>query len=83
MYNFIEKIIKPLEAHLEEQEKFAEIQEVKRKAELKAKRLEILAPYEITSERIEMVKLDEMTDEQFELFRSESEALQKIRKSEH
>ena len=45
VYNFIEGKIKPIEKYLEEQEKFVEIQESKRKAELKAIRQEKLNPY--------------------------------------
>jgi len=45
VYNVIEFLIAPIEKHLEEQEKFAEIQEAKRKAELKSKREIDLMPY--------------------------------------
>lgn len=45
VYNVIEYLIVPIEKHLEEQEKFAEIQEVKRKAELKAQREMELQPF--------------------------------------
>lgn len=45
VYNVIEALIVPAEQHLEEQEKFAEIQEAKRKSELKASREMDLQPY--------------------------------------
>jgi hypothetical protein len=45
VYNVIEYLITPIEKHLEEQEKFAEIQEAKRKAQLKAWRETELEPY--------------------------------------
>jgi hypothetical protein len=38
-------LVEPAEKHLELQERFAEIQEQKRKAELKAKRYELMLPY--------------------------------------
>jgi hypothetical protein len=38
-------LVEPAEKHLELQERFAEIQDQKRKAELKAKRYEIILPY--------------------------------------
>lgn len=45
VYNVIEYLITPIEQHLEQQEKFAEIQEQKRKAELKAQREMDLQPF--------------------------------------
>lgn len=45
VYNVIEYLIAPIEKHLEEQEKFAEIQDAKRRAELKANREMELQPY--------------------------------------
>lgn len=45
VYNVIEYLIAPTEKYLEEQEKFAEIQEAKRKSELKADREMQLQPY--------------------------------------
>ena len=67
--NIIKAIIEPIEEYLELQEKFAAIQEEKRVAELKAQRLELLAPYEIS---VEFVKVEEMTDEQFATFTEEA-----------
>ncbi len=46
VYNVIDFLIVPIEKHLEEQEKFVEILEAKRKAELKAKREIELQPFE-------------------------------------
>ena len=45
VYNMIEHLIVPIESHLQEQEDFIEIQEAKRKAELKAKREIELKPF--------------------------------------
>lgn len=45
VYNVIEFLIKPIESHLLDQEKFAERQEEKRKAALKAERDAELLPY--------------------------------------
>lgn len=45
--NIIKDIIEPIEEYLEEQEKFAEIQESKRKGELEAKRRAELAQFEV------------------------------------
>lgn len=47
IYNAIEAATKPVEAHLEQQEKFAELQELKRKALLKDTRLSELQMCEI------------------------------------
>jgi hypothetical protein len=44
VYNYIENEIKPLEKHLEAQEKFKEVQEEKRLNILRAERKEILSP---------------------------------------
>lgn len=45
VYNVIEYLIKPIERHLEEQEKFAEIQEAKRKDEIRQYRKAEIEPY--------------------------------------
>jgi phage-related minor tail protein len=45
VYNVIEYLIVPIEQHLEQQEKFAEIQEMKRKSEIKASREIELQPF--------------------------------------
>lgn len=45
VYNLIESMIVPIEEHLEKQEKFAEIQEKKMRAELCAARTVEMAPY--------------------------------------
>jgi hypothetical protein len=45
VYNVIEYLIVPIENHLQQQEKFAEVQEAKLKAELKEKRENELTPY--------------------------------------
>lgn len=45
VYNVIEFLIAPIEKHLELQEKFVEIQDAKKKAELKLKRETILQPF--------------------------------------
>lgn len=64
VYNVIEYLIVPIEKHLEEQEKFAEIQEAKQKAELKSKREMDLMPY---SEFVPFgLDLENMSDEDFQ-----------------
>ena len=45
VYNVIEYLIAPIEKHLEDQEKFAEIQEAKRKAELNIARKNEIQPF--------------------------------------
>jgi hypothetical protein len=45
VYNVIDYLITPTEKYLEEQEKFAEIQAEKKRAELRAQREELLRPY--------------------------------------
>lgn len=64
-YSLIENQIKPLEAHLELQEKFAEIQEAKRLAEVKAARLELLRPYTVA---IDANLIGMMSDDMFDNF---------------
>ena len=60
VYNVIEALIVPAENHLEEQEKFAEIQEAKRRAELKASREMDLQPYaEFVPFGIDLSKMSE------------------------
>lgn len=80
--NIIKSIVEPIEEYLEKQEKFAEIQEANRKAELKLKRLDLLAPYEVNPELLAMVKLEDMTDEQFDIYLKEAETSYKLRKEE-
>lgn len=77
--NIIKSIVEPIEEYLEKQEKFVLIQEKMRKAELKAKRLELLAPYQVNTE---FVKLEEMTDEQFEKFLLEWETTYNLKIAE-
>ena len=77
--NIIKSIVEPIEEYLETQEKFIIIQEQKRKAELKAQRLQILSKYEVSQERIAIIKLDELSDEEFETFRLESQQLQEYK----
>ena len=60
--------MRPTEWHLEQQEKFAIIQEANRKAELKAKRMALLAPYDLTPDFMEFVKVEDMTEEMFDKF---------------
>ena len=59
MYNFIVGITKPIEAELEEKEKFAERKEAARVAALKAERLEQLAPYEVDSRFFNLEIMDD------------------------
>jgi hypothetical protein len=57
-------LVEPAEKHLELQERFAEIQEQKRKAELKAKRYELILPYAEVIDP-ETLQLDIITEEAF------------------
>jgi len=43
-------LIEPIENHLEQQEKFVEIQEQRRKQLLKEERIALLAPYEVPTD---------------------------------
>lgn len=61
----ITNTIVPIETYLEEQEKFVEIQEAKRKEELKEKRIAELTPYEVDTTFID---LSNMTDEAYDSF---------------
>lgn len=64
VYNVIEYLITPLEKHLEEQERFVEIQREKIKTELRIKRESELAPY---SEFIpSAINLSEITEDDFQ-----------------
>lgn len=57
--------ILPIEEHLEKQEKFIEIQEAKRKAELKETRLAQLAQYDVDGELFDLGNMPEMNFAQF------------------
>lgn len=57
-------LVEPAEKHLELQERFAEIQEQKRKSELKAKRYELILPYAEVIDP-ETLNLDLITEEAF------------------
>lgn len=57
VYNVIEYLIAPIEKHLEEQEKFAEIQEQKRKEALKQERLELLYPYGVDHSFVDLANM--------------------------
>lgn len=57
-------IVEPAEKHLQLQENFLEIQEQKRKAELKAERYELMLPYAEVLDP-ETLQLDIITDEAF------------------
>jgi hypothetical protein len=83
-YSLIENQIKPLESHLEQQEKFAEIQEAKRLAEVKTARLELLRPYNVA---IDSNLIGLMSDEMFDNFldgtkRKHDEAIEAARLAE-
>lgn len=54
--------IAPIEAHLEEQEKFAELQEKRRKAQLRAERELALEPFAVETKHY---NLEEMSEESF------------------
>jgi hypothetical protein len=60
---FVKEIIEPAEEYLEEQEKFTEIRQAERAANLKAERIEKLMQY---TDDISLYNLDEMTVEQFD-----------------
>lgn len=60
---FVKEIIEPAEAYLESQEKFAELAQAKRAADLHAARVEALMQY---TDDISLYNIDSMTDEQFE-----------------
>jgi len=63
VYNIIEYLIIPIEKHLQEQEKFAEVQESKRQAEVKEKRI---AELDQVSEFVPMgINLATMTDDDY------------------
>ena len=57
VYNVIEYLIAPIEKHLEEQEKFAEIQEAKIKEELKSERLAALSAYGIDHSFVDLANM--------------------------
>lgn len=63
VYNVIEFLIVPIEKHLEEQEKFIEIQEAKRQEQLNSERLEMLQSF---AEFVPMnMNYGAMTEDQF------------------
>jgi len=59
IYNIIEGRIKPIETELESKEKFAEIQEEKRKELLKSQRVEMLFPYEVDTTYMDLRNMSE------------------------
>jgi len=63
IYNFIEGKIIPLEEHLEQQEKFAEIQEKKEREALKGERVRLVSQY---SNDAELFNLGELSQESFD-----------------
>ena len=65
VYNLIEGLITPAEKHLEEQEKFVEIQEANCKAELKAIRSAELLPYAEFVEACTYPILGEYTEKEY------------------
>lgn len=83
MYNIIKFLIVPIENHLEEQEKFAELQEEKRLNELTEKRISELSKY---VEDVSIFNVRTMTDEAYnallesqkKLFEVKQEELKKI-----
>jgi len=76
VYNLIDDLCTPAEKHLEEQEKFVEIQEENRKAELKAIRTAELAPYMEFSGCV-IYSLGEYTEDEYQKILSDcKEALE-------
>ncbi|OAE01883.1 hypothetical protein [Arthrobacter sp. OY3WO11] len=74
MANIIKALIVPVEEHLENQEKFAEIKQAERKAARHAERIEKLSKY---VPDVSLYSLDDMTDETFEnLVASSKEAFE-------
>lgn len=63
--NRLKNLIEPIEAHLQEQEDFAKVQEVKRKKVLFDHRMELLKPL-IGEDQARMFPLDEMNDFAFD-----------------
>lgn len=59
---FVKEVITPAEDYLEQQEKFAEIRQAERKAQLKADRIEKLMQY---TDDVSLYNFDEMTEEQY------------------
>lgn len=77
VYNLIDDLCTPAEKHLEEQEKFVEIQEEKRKAELKAIRSAELLPYAEFLTPSLFAELGEYTEEEYSVILNKSkEALE-------
>jgi hypothetical protein len=84
VYNLIEYMIVPIEKHLEQQEKFKEIQDAKRKEQLRQQRMQTLEPYrEFVPVYIDLAN---MTDEDFDktlngailLFKDKQEAEKRV-----
>jgi CRISPR/Cas system CSM-associated protein Csm2 small subunit len=63
VYNVLEALIKPVEEHLEKQEKFAEFREKERKLKLLNGRIEELSKY---VSDVSLYKLEDMADEVFD-----------------
>lgn len=65
MANVIKELIYPIETHLDNQEKFVELQEMKRIAELRAKRIIEIAQYNVDGNAFQ--NLGEMPEQQYAL----------------
>jgi hypothetical protein len=73
--NVIKYLIEPIEAHLEEQEKFIEIQEKKKKDAVRQERLNKLIALEVDG--VEFYDLLNMNDDNFQILLNNSEILYK------
>jgi hypothetical protein len=60
------EFIEPTEAYLQSQEDFAYEQAQKQKADLHAKRIELIAPYRMANDRLDEIPFGEMVDSAFE-----------------
>ena len=76
VYNVIEFLIAPIEKHLENQEKFAEVQEAKMKDARLDERLKLIVPLEID---LQFIDLRNMPDEHFQKFYEDQKAAKEAR----
>jgi hypothetical protein len=75
----IKDTITPAEEYLEQQEKFAEIQEAKRQAELKNERIQLLQPY---CDDYFSLDLGAMSDDEFKLLLEQKKEAHQLRKAQ-
>lgn len=80
IYNLVEQLTVPLETYLEEQEKFAEREAARRRAELQLQRETMLMPFAEVLGDVKAMQLADMAEVQFESMRAGAEMQMRARR---